>query len=370
MRQLVFPIFILILSACTQVPIIDNSARAEAAVRVEQVNMAGGKGYFAYAGKQTTWTRGKQQRIQQKIDFTESTLGALKAHAERAYLFDALEPSLKLIDYDTEQYRECELWGCSEFSETARSVQPQLAEFDGNTCEITVEESRLVISRDTGTPARNGADAYQLDWRVQIRDKQERTGSSLLHGVLWLGEPQAKAAADIETSFCQQYAAVTGQTIPELQRFVPWIPMAIMEKYFLSTLNTDARTKVAQITIAPNLPQAALAGELTWTTDGSACGADKPEWRRRKQEASQPETAQTASAGDGVETFSDFMAAISQELSGKEPTAAPALDQDPVAQASGRVVFVYRWQLETQVLGEVSQDQLAIPEHFEKGSRF
>lgn len=378
--RLAITLWVLVLaSACSSVPVIDNSARMQAAVRIEKVRLTGGQGYFAYAGKQTTWTHAQQRRIQQQVDFTASALGAFGAGAERAYLFDLRTPSLKHIDYDAKLYHSCDLLGCFEYSQASRSVEPQPPVLDGEACGATVESSQIKFEPAPEQVPVDGREPYYFAWNVSLRDPQQRTGISRLHGVVWLGADEAPAATAVESDFQSEYYKATGQTWPPLERIVPWVPLALVEEYFLSTLAPEQRARA----LPDKQPlfgvgaSVVVAGQLQWETRGDACSNSAPEKKqsvRQAADGSADDAQKPAPQGDGIETINDFMAAIGKELGGEKTASvvsAPNEKQDvPQKPADQNVIFVYEWDVRTHTVGEVTANQLRVPDNYRPGTRF
>lgn len=380
---LFFGMSALLVSGCGSIPVVDNSPRSQAAVRIETVNLSGSQGYFAYEGTQTTWTRNKQRRVQQRVDFTESALGSFGAGAQRAYLFDLDVPKLQQVDYDAKLYHQCDMLGCFEFSEASRTVEPQLPVFDGQSCDISVGTSQLTLEPDAQEAPKAGGLPFRFVWQVELQDAQGRTGSSLLHGILWLSDEPGGEAQAIERGFQKAYSNAVNRNWPVLDAYLPPVTLALVEQYFLSTLDANTRSRTLMLA-HPNIDRnVVVAGNLKWQAAGPACGYGQPDWQRRKAAAAGPTGKGTQSAtenippADGIETFGDFLSAMASELASEQPGTAPGYageEGEPETVATPALpftlVFTYAWEVETLVMGEVSANQLAIPADFKSGTRF
>jgi len=363
-------------------PVIDNSPRYPAAVRVEDVALTGGKGYFPYEGRQVTWTRPTIRRVEQDVDFTASALGAFGAGAERAYLFSLDEPRLVQIDYDSESYHRCDPLGCYEYSEATRSVEPQLPVLGGPGCTLRVHDAQVTLSAtpDTREIAGYSATRHTFEWRVTVEDGEGRLGVSRLHGDVWLSEAAAATQATrTEREFQRAYRKRIGLDWGSLGDLLPSVPWSLVESYFLTTLTTSDRDLAMDVALERDAASRdALQGELVWEIAGRACGW-QPAWRRNKAAAQgndEHDSREPESEGDGVETLGDFISGIAAELSGEnqEPEAIDEVAATSEGASSelpaGRTVATYRWAAKALVSDEVTQNGLRIPSGYKEGTRF
>ena len=361
-------------------PIVDNSPRLPATLRVEQVSYSGGRGYFAYAGEQISRTRPERRRVQQSVAFTESALGALGAGARRAYLYDLRDPrgpNLIQVDYDNRSAHRCDLAGCFEHDGNSETVPAQAPLLDAERCEVQVVDSRATLEPVDQDDGGQAGRLFDFEWRIVLRDGQQRAGESRLSGQLRLSStPAPEALVKREQAFTRRYIAAIGARWPEFAAALPSVPLAVMQKDFFASLGVAGRQRAAAASLPENLAGRIRSGELAWFVGGPVCGLDAPEWRRREQRGGEPRQpsgqGNTQPGGDGIDSADDFFAAVVAELSGDKREANDPENNKKTAPESpaGRQIFRYQWRVTSLSAGEVSQARLQAPDSFTSGRRF
>lgn len=220
----------LLIGCASETKVVDNTPQNPTAV-IQAEYVINGYLLPDATGKQTVYTRGDRRRIDQKIEYDSWVSSTFFGDGEMTDIARLDKNLLWLVNVEDKNYVECPIKGCAPnimsmlgAPETGDEPPAEEAKADPNVCTLEMKKHKFTVEATGDTRELNGfqVEKYDVNWRAEFADKENRINKNNLHMELWTTQPtdSMQQAWKIHGQFQEGYMDAMGMNDNPLGKFV------------------------------------------------------------------------------------------------------------------------------------------------------
>ncbi|MES2104948.1 MAG: hypothetical protein V4634_13090 [Pseudomonadota bacterium] len=228
-------------------------------------------------GQQLVQTRNDMRRTDAVMNFDNRLINAFAGDSRSADIV-RLDKKLVWTLYPAKKtYKECPLAGCSSGapSQQEKSKPEQKSKQTEPSCPLTLKKNELKVLASGERKTINGfsTERIQLNWTVELEDKQSRRTSNRVQLDLWTTPEvgQIKQVQAVNDNFQKRWMSALATPEHPFGKYLPREVMASFSGLLHGLGAKDAKAFAAWGSELKKVHGYPIATTLSWTVSGNAC---------------------------------------------------------------------------------------------------
>lgn len=302
MKKLVFLtmslLIVALLAGCSSEPKVADNTPQNPTVVIKAEYVVNGYLLPDAKGKQTVYTRGDRRRIDQNIEYDSWISSTFFGGGEMTDIGRLDRNLLWIVDNKKKSYVECPIKGCAPnilamlgAPKTGDDSAPEEAT-DPESCALEMKKYEFKVEPTGETRELNGfqVEKYDVNWRTEFADKENRMTKHNLHLELWTTTPTAamQQAWEMHEKFQQGYLQAIGMNNSPLGRFAGqqvYMALAAFTGDTSKEANQWSTSAAQEMTKIKGYP---ISIKMELYSDSKACPEPKEEKQKAKFDVNDP----------------------------------------------------------------------------------
>ncbi|MES2069617.1 MAG: hypothetical protein V4488_04665 [Pseudomonadota bacterium] len=232
-------------------------------------------------GQQLIQTRSDMRRTDAVMSFDNRLLNAFAGDSRSADII-RLDKKLVWTLYPAKKtYRECPLTGCSKgATATPEKNKPEQKPAPSEPgCPLTLKKNELKVlaGGERKTISGFNTERIQLDWTVELEDKQSRRTSNRVQLELWTTPEvgQIRQVQAVNESFQKRWMSALAMPEHPFGKYLPREVMVSLGGVMRGFSNKDAKAFAVWRSELKKVHGYPIAMSLSWNVSGNACGDEQ-----------------------------------------------------------------------------------------------